>query len=69
MEPAKTDMAIMQETAPLLHEAIEKGDFDTVQMFMEHGFHTNFRITATGITLYSLLMGVDPKALTAIEGN
>ena len=66
MEPAKNDETIMQETAPVLYVAIEEGDFDTVQMFIEHGFHTDFRITATGITLYSLLMGVDPSALESI---
>ena len=57
----------MQRVAPQLNEAIEELDFETVQIFIEHEFKPDFRITATGITIYSLLMGVDIKALENTE--
>ena len=40
-----------------------------MQMFIEHGFHMDFRITSTGITLYSLLMGVDSTMLQEVESR
>ena len=53
--------------APQLYEAVDELDFDTIQLFISHDFKPDFSITSTGITLYSLLMGVDMTALETME--
>ena len=67
MEETQLEDQLMRQMAPQLYEAVEELDFETVQLFISHDFQTDFRVTSTGITIYSLVMGVDQAALEAIE--
>ena len=58
---------LLRKMAPQLCDAVEELDFDTVQLFISHDFKPDFPVTATGITIYSLLMGIDVTALELME--
>ena len=54
---------LMQKMAPELAAAAETLDEDVIKEFLQHGFHVDFPLTATGIALYSLMLGVSPETL------
>ena len=41
--------------------AIEKFDWDEIQKLLSKGWHIDYPVTSTGITLYMMLMGVNPE--------
>ena len=53
----------MEDMAPDLSEAVENFDDDLIKEFISHGFSTEHSLTATGITLYPLLMSISSEFL------
>ena len=58
----------IEKLAPEINSAIETGDFNIVNAYVQYGYDLNHPLTTTGISLYSQLMCVPPMMLEGSPG-